>query len=59
VVVCYVVDVFDFHGSFLADMAEVVGRNPVILALNKVPLCLCVVCVGWGRGGGGEEGAGG
>jgi len=37
-VVCYVVDVFDFHGSFLSDLTSVVGRNPVILALNKADL---------------------
>jgi len=38
VVVCYVVDVFDFHGSFLKDLTDVVGRNPVVLALNKADL---------------------
>ena len=37
-VVCYVVDVFDFHGSFLKDLTVVVGRNPVVLALNKADL---------------------
>jgi hypothetical protein len=37
-VVCYVVDVFDFHGSFLKDLTDVVGRNPVVLALNKADL---------------------
>eukprot|EP00466_Bigelowiella_natans_P000155 jgi/Bigna1/66100/fgenesh1_pg.1_\ len=37
-VVIFVVDLFDFHGTFLNDLEEIVGGNPVILAANKVDL---------------------
>jgi len=34
-----IVDIFDFHGTFVKEFSEVVGGNyPVILALNKVDL---------------------
>ncbi|EKX39324.1 hypothetical protein GUITHDRAFT_114525 [Guillardia theta CCMP2712] len=28
-IVCYVVDIFDFHGTFLPDLKEIVGRDRV------------------------------
>jgi hypothetical protein len=37
-VVVTMVDVFDFHGSILPDLASLVGRNPLFVAVNKVDL---------------------
>lgn len=38
-VIVYLVDVFDFHGTFLAGLRDLVGdRSPVILAVNKIDL---------------------
>ncbi|KAA8490779.1 protein YqeH [Porphyridium purpureum] len=38
-VVVYLVDVFDFHGTFLTDLAQMIGNNtPVVLAVNKIDL---------------------
>jgi len=37
-VVITMVDVFDFHGSILPDLAMLVGRNPLFVAVNKVDL---------------------
>lgn len=37
-IICYVVDVFDFHGTFLPDLTMLVGDNPVVLAVNKADL---------------------
>jgi hypothetical protein len=38
-VILKVVDLFDFHGSFIKDFASIAGgRNPVILVANKVDL---------------------
>lgn len=38
-VVIYLVDVFDFHGTFLPGLRDLVGnRCPIILAVNKVDL---------------------
>ncbi|KAG5175010.1 P-loop containing nucleoside triphosphate hydrolase protein [Tribonema minus] len=36
--VVYLVDLFDFHGSFLYNLPNIVGDNPVIIAANKVDL---------------------
>mmetsp|Transcript_5854 Transcript_5854/g.8786 ORF Transcript_5854/g.8786 Transcript_5854/m.8786 type:complete len:423 (+) Transcript_5854:166-1434(+) len=36
--VVYLVDLFDFHGSFLMDLPNIVGRNSVVIAANKVDL---------------------
>ena len=35
-VVVTIVDVFDFHGSILPDIADLIGRNPLLVAVNKV-----------------------
>jgi len=32
------VDLFDFHGSMLRDLAEIAGRNPVLIVVNKADL---------------------
>merc|ERR1711971_1034959 len=37
-IIVTLVDVFDFHGSMLPDIAEIAGDNPVIVAVNKVDL---------------------
>jgi 30S ribosome assembly GTPase len=38
-VIIYLVDVFDFHGTFLSGLRDIIGdRSPVILAVNKVDL---------------------
>lgn len=38
-VIIYLVDIFDFHGSFIKSLRDIVGRkNPVVLAVNKVDL---------------------
>jgi len=37
-VVVTLIDAFDFHGSILPDLATVVGRNPLFVAVNKVDL---------------------
>jgi len=37
-VVVTLVDVFDFHGSLLPRLKEAVGRNPLLVAVNKVDL---------------------
>ncbi|CAN8077233.1 unnamed protein product [Agarophyton chilense] len=38
-VIIYLVDIFDFHGTFIPDLRDIVGaRNPVLLAVNKVDL---------------------
>lgn len=38
-VIVYLVDIFDFHGSFLSSLHDIVGtRNPILLAVNKVDL---------------------
>jgi nitric-oxide synthase len=37
VLVVKVVDVTDFHGSFLNKVRDVVGGNPILLVLTKVP----------------------
>lgn len=38
-VIVYLVDVFDFHGTFLSGLRDIIGdRSPVILAVNKVDL---------------------
>jgi len=37
--VIYLVDVFDFHGTFLSDLPSLIGKNtPVIFGVNKVDL---------------------
>lgn len=38
-VIIYLVDVFDFHGTFISGLRDIIGdRSPVILAVNKVDL---------------------
>eukprot|EP00177_Eucheuma_denticulatum_P006089 GFKZ01011102.1.p1 GENE.GFKZ01011102.1~~GFKZ01011102.1.p1 ORF type:complete len:646 (+),score=82.36 GFKZ01011102.1:322-2259(+) len=38
-VIIYLVDIFDFHGSFIKSLRDIVGRkNPIVLAVNKVDL---------------------
>jgi len=38
-IIVYLVDIFDFHGSFLSSLHDIVGtRNPILLAVNKVDL---------------------
>ncbi len=38
-VIVYLVDIFDFHGTFLTSLQDIVGtRNPLLLAVNKVDL---------------------
>jgi hypothetical protein len=34
--VLYIMDLFDFHGSFLYNLPSIVGDNPVVIAANKV-----------------------
>ena len=36
--VCLIVDIFDFSGSFLPNIKRITGQNDVILACNKVDL---------------------
>jgi 30S ribosome assembly GTPase len=36
--IVYIVDIFDFHGSFLYNLPKIVGENPVVIAANKVRL---------------------
>ncbi|PRP86723.1 peptidase S8 and S53 domain-containing protein [Planoprotostelium fungivorum] len=38
VIVYKVVDVFDFDGSFIPNMADITGRNPVVLIMNKMDI---------------------
>ncbi|MDB5083453.1 MAG: ribosome biosis GTPase YqeH [Bacilli bacterium] len=33
-----VVDLFDFHGSWIDDLEEYIGNNPVVLVVNKADL---------------------
>lgn len=38
-VIIYLVDIFDFHGSFIGSLRDIVGqKNPILLAVNKVDL---------------------
>lgn len=38
-VLIYLVDVFDFHGTFLTSLRDMIGtKNPILLAVNKVDL---------------------
>lgn len=38
-VIIYLVDIFDFHGTFISSLRELVGaKNPIFLAVNKVDL---------------------
>lgn len=38
-VIIYLVDIFDFHGSSISSLRNIVGlKNPVVLAANKVDL---------------------
>lgn len=38
-VIVYLVDIFDFHGTFLNSLQDIVGdRNPLVMAVNKVDL---------------------
>lgn len=38
-VIIYLVDIFDFHGSFISSLRDIVGtRNPIVLAANKADL---------------------
>lgn len=38
-VIVYLVDIFDFHGSLIPSLRDLIGsRNPVILAVNKTDL---------------------
>lgn len=38
-VIVYLVDIFDFHGTFLTSLQDIIGdRNPVLLAVNKIDL---------------------
>lgn len=38
-VIVYLVDIFDFHGTFLTSLQDIVGdRNPLLLAVNKIDL---------------------
>ncbi len=35
----YLVDIFDFHGTFLTSLQDIIGsRNPILLAVNKIDL---------------------
>ncbi|CAM9163867.1 unnamed protein product, partial [Ectocarpus sp. 12 AP-2014] len=36
--IIYLVDLFDFHGTFLYNLPKITGNNPVIVAGNKVDL---------------------
>lgn len=36
--IVYLVDLFDFHGSFLYNLPKIIGENPIIIAANKVDL---------------------
>ncbi len=37
-VIVYIVDLFDFHGSFLYSIPRIVGDNPVLVIANKIDL---------------------
>ncbi|KAI0561655.1 50S ribosome-binding GTPase [Gracilaria domingensis] len=38
-VIIYLVDIFDFHGTFITALRDIVGtKNPILLAVNKVDL---------------------
>lgn len=38
-VIIYLVDIFDFHGSSISSLRDIVGiKNPIVLAANKVDL---------------------
>lgn len=38
-VIIYLVDIFDFHGTFIPSIRDFIGhKNPVVLAVNKVDL---------------------
>ncbi len=37
-VIVYIVDLFDFHGSFLYSMPRIIGDNPVLILANKIDL---------------------
>lgn len=38
-VIIYLVDIFDFHGTFINSVRDIVGhKNPIILAINKTDL---------------------
>lgn len=38
-VIIYLVDIFDFHGTFIPSLRDIIGnKNPVILAVNKTDL---------------------
>ncbi|CAM9575917.1 unnamed protein product [Ectocarpus sp. 4 AP-2014] len=36
--IIYLVDLFDFHGTFLYNLPKITGNNPVLVAGNKVDL---------------------
>jgi len=40
-IVCYVVDIFDFHGTFLPDLTDIVGAPP--LSENRLPVGIAEV----------------
>lgn len=38
-VIIYLVDIFDFHGTFINSLRDIVGhKNPIVLAINKTDL---------------------
>lgn len=38
-VIIYLVDIFDFHGTFISSLKDIIGwKNPIMLAVNKVDL---------------------
>lgn len=37
-ILVYMIDIFDFDGSFVSNLPFIVGNNPVILILNKIDL---------------------
>lgn len=38
-VIIYLVDIFDFHGTFIPSLRDIVGsKNPILLAVNKTDL---------------------
>lgn len=38
-VIIYLVDIFDFHGTFIPSIRDIIGqKNPIVLAVNKVDL---------------------
>lgn len=38
-VIIFLVDIFDFHGTFIPSVEDIIGqKNPIILAVNKVDL---------------------